>query len=263
MFLHMRQLVQGCDPAGDALVERLLLYEIAEGPLTVRRRALRQSGCPRRFCARLSAPSASHSRAVVRGGFVRARQPLNGRCRAGAPGALDGAPPGRAQLEQFRSSVVVAAGERENLLSGKSPFSFMFSRVPPLPTQPPNWKEGSTSGSAASSLSTTAHPLHTRLAKILGASVSEATMRPNPRSIWKELEDAGNAQTPRSRRDAAKEKAKARQIRQEQGHARPWAVESSRRRSVYFICDPLHTRFYYNIFGAAFSEMALRLGPQA
>jgi hypothetical protein len=32
------------------------------------------------------------------------------------------------------------------------------------------------------SLSTNAHPLHTRFPKIIGASISEATMRPNPRS---------------------------------------------------------------------------------
>jgi hypothetical protein len=36
-------------------------------------------------------------------------------------------------------------------------------------------------GSAASSLCTTAPPLYTRCTNIFGASVSEATMRPNPR----------------------------------------------------------------------------------
>jgi hypothetical protein len=38
------------------------------------------------------------------------------------------------------------------------------------------------SGSVALSLRTTAHPLHTRFTDIFGTSVSEATMRPNPRS---------------------------------------------------------------------------------
>ena len=36
-------------------------------------------------------------------------------------------------------------------------------------------------GSAAWSLCTTAHLLYTRFATIFGASISEATMRPNPR----------------------------------------------------------------------------------
>jgi hypothetical protein len=35
-------------------------------------------------------------------------------------------------------------------------------------------------GSVALSLCTTAHPFHTRIANIFGASISEATMRPNP-----------------------------------------------------------------------------------
>jgi hypothetical protein len=42
---------------------------------------------------------------------------------------------------------------------------------------------GSTSGSVALSLcTTTTHPLHTRFTKIVGTSISEAMMRPNPRS---------------------------------------------------------------------------------
>ena len=36
-------------------------------------------------------------------------------------------------------------------------------------------------GWVALSLCTTAHPLHTRFANIFGTSVSEATMRPDPR----------------------------------------------------------------------------------
>ena len=36
-------------------------------------------------------------------------------------------------------------------------------------------------GLAALSLCTAAHPLHTRIAIIFGASISEAKMRPNPR----------------------------------------------------------------------------------
>jgi hypothetical protein len=40
----------------------------------------------------------------------------------------------------------------------------------------------STQGSVALSLCTSAHPLHTRFTKIIGASISEPTMRPNPRS---------------------------------------------------------------------------------
>jgi hypothetical protein len=35
------------------------------------------------------------------------------------------------------------------------------------------------------SLCTTTHPLYTMIANIFGASVSEATMRPNPRSGWR------------------------------------------------------------------------------
>jgi hypothetical protein len=38
---------------------------------------------------------------------------------------------------------------------------------------------GSAQGSVASSLRTTAHPLHTRSTNIFSASVAEATMRPN------------------------------------------------------------------------------------
>jgi hypothetical protein len=37
-------------------------------------------------------------------------------------------------------------------------------------------------GSVASSLCTTAYPLHTRFTNLIGTSASEATMRPNPRS---------------------------------------------------------------------------------
>jgi hypothetical protein len=37
-------------------------------------------------------------------------------------------------------------------------------------------------GSAALSRNTAAHPLHARFANISGASISDATMRPNPRS---------------------------------------------------------------------------------
>jgi hypothetical protein len=36
-------------------------------------------------------------------------------------------------------------------------------------------------GSATLSLCTAAHPLHTGVANVLGVSISEATMRPNPR----------------------------------------------------------------------------------
>jgi hypothetical protein len=36
-------------------------------------------------------------------------------------------------------------------------------------------------GSVSLSLCTTAHPLYTRFTNIFGASISEATMRPNPR----------------------------------------------------------------------------------
>jgi hypothetical protein len=39
----------------------------------------------------------------------------------------------------------------------------------------------SAQGSAALSLCTIAHPLHTRIANIFGTSISEVTMRPNPR----------------------------------------------------------------------------------
>ena len=37
-------------------------------------------------------------------------------------------------------------------------------------------------GSVALSLCTAAHPLHTGVANILGASISEATMRPKPQA---------------------------------------------------------------------------------
>ena len=40
---------------------------------------------------------------------------------------------------------------------------------------------GHAQGSVALSLCTTAHSLHTRFAKVCGASIPEATMRPNPR----------------------------------------------------------------------------------
>jgi Ca2+-binding EF-hand superfamily protein len=43
-------------------------------------------------------------------------------------------------------------------------------------------------GSVALSLCTTAHPLCTRFANILGASISEATMRPNPKVTFEEFE---------------------------------------------------------------------------
>jgi hypothetical protein len=39
----------------------------------------------------------------------------------------------------------------------------------------------SSEGSAASSVCTTAHPLHTRIANPFGTSISETIMRPNPR----------------------------------------------------------------------------------
>jgi hypothetical protein len=43
--------------------------------------------------------------------------------------------------------------------------------------------DGSVQGSATLSLCTTAHPLYTRFTDTLGASISEATLRPNPRSV--------------------------------------------------------------------------------
>jgi hypothetical protein len=51
--------------------------------------------------------------------------------------------------------------------------------------------------SAASSLCTTAHPLHNRIANIFGASLSEATMRPNPRCChWPTTPGASTADKP-------------------------------------------------------------------
>jgi hypothetical protein len=42
---------------------------------------------------------------------------------------------------------------------------------------------GSSQGSAALSLCSTGDPLYTRFAKRVGASISETTMRPNPRLV--------------------------------------------------------------------------------
>jgi hypothetical protein len=46
-------------------------------------------------------------------------------------------------------------------------------------------RQGRAWGSVALSLCTTAHPLYTGIANIFGASIPEATMRPNPRSTWR------------------------------------------------------------------------------
>ena len=61
---------------------------------------------------------------------------------------------------------------------------------------------GRRSGAVALSLCTTAHPLHTRFAKRIGTSISEATMRPKPISYIhiKESGLSGSDATARMRR---------------------------------------------------------------
>jgi hypothetical protein len=54
--------------------------------------------------------------------------------------------------------------------------------VPPLQVlRPQPLRQRREEGSVALSRCTTAHPLHTGFANIFDASVSEATLRPNPR----------------------------------------------------------------------------------
>jgi hypothetical protein len=93
----------------------------------------------------------------------------------------------------------------------------------------PTWRRCSTwsvQGSVASSLCTTAHPLYTRFAYIFGASISEATMRPDPRSVPRV--PAGR-RVRRATRRSRRWTTRRRRRRRQQQQCRRRNLEASRR----------------------------------
>jgi hypothetical protein len=108
------------------------------------------------------------------------------------------------------------------------------------------------------SLCTTAHPLYTIFTKIIGASISEATMRPNPRRGARERGGARGSRQ-RLRTATASEAGRAPVLR-----ATRLAEEAWLRSVALSLCvtaHPFHTTFT-NSFGASISEPAMQRNPR-